>query len=61
MANLLGLLGYIDPSSGSLAMQVLIAAVLSAGVVLRHYLLRPVAWVLRFTRAHRRSQDEIRD
>jgi hypothetical protein len=40
-------LGYIDPQSGSLAVQFLIAAALSAGVVLRNYLFWPVTWALR--------------
>lgn len=44
------LLAYIDPSSGSLAVQFLIAALLSAGFVFRQYALRPLVWMTRLLR-----------
>jgi len=40
-------LAYIDPSSGSLAMQVLLATVCGAGIALRQYLLGPFVWAFR--------------
>jgi hypothetical protein len=49
---------YIDPSSGSLALQVLIAALLSAGVVLRNYVFWPVAWAIRLLRGPRGVSDD---
>ncbi len=52
------LLAYIDPSSGSLAVQLLIAAVLSAGVVLRNYVFWPVAWAMRLLRGSRGAPDD---
>jgi hypothetical protein len=52
------LLGYIDPSSGSLAVQFLIAAVLSAGVVLRNYIFWPVAWAIRLLRGPGEASDD---
>ena len=51
-------LAYIDPSSGSLAVQFLIAAVLSAGVVLRNYVFWPVAWAMRLLRGQRGVSDD---
>jgi hypothetical protein len=41
------LLGYVDPQSGSLAIQFLIAAIVSAGIVMRHYVFWPVTWIVR--------------
>jgi hypothetical protein len=55
---MLSLLAYIDPSSGSLAVQFLIAAVLSAGVVLRNYVFWPVAWAMRLVRGQRGAADD---
>jgi hypothetical protein len=53
------LLAYIDPSSGSLAVQFLIAAVLSAGVVLRNYVFWPVAWAMRLLRGKGGASDDV--
>lgn len=36
--------GYIDPASGSLATQLLLAALVSGGFLLRNFLLRPFSW-----------------
>jgi hypothetical protein len=55
---MLWLLAYIDPSSGSLAAQFLIAAVLSAGVLLRNYVLWPVVWATRLLRGQRGAADD---
>jgi hypothetical protein len=54
---MLSLVAYIDPSSGSLAVQFLIAAVLSAGVVLRNYVFWPVAWAMRLLRGRRGASE----
>jgi hypothetical protein len=55
---MLWLLSYIDPSSGSIAAQFLIAAVLSAGVMLRNYVFWPVAWAMRLVRGQREATDD---
>ena len=39
------ILAYIDPASGSIVFQVVIAALLSAGVMFRHALLAPLAFL----------------
>ncbi len=36
--------GYIDPASGSLATQLILAALVSAGFMLRNALTRPFSW-----------------
>ena len=45
--------GYIDAASGSLAVQFLIAAAVSAGIVMRQYVLAPVLWMVRLIRGRR--------
>ena len=40
------LLGYLDPGTGAIVLQVIAAAVLSAGVVFRRYLFSPLAAIL---------------
>lgn len=44
---------YIDPASGSLAIQFLIAAAVSAGFVMRNYVLAPFFWMARMFRGRR--------
>ncbi len=39
----LNLLGYIDPGTGALMLQVLAAGILTAGVVARKVVIRPLA------------------
>ncbi len=44
------LLAYLDPGSGSLAVQFLIAALLGGAVAFRSVVFRPLRWVLRIGR-----------
>jgi hypothetical protein len=37
-------LAYIDPGTGSIVLQVVIAGMLTGGVLLRRYLFAPLAW-----------------
>jgi hypothetical protein len=39
-------LAYLDPGTGSLILQALIAILLSTGVLLRRYILMPIQWLL---------------
>ena len=39
-------LAYLDPGTGSLILQALLAILLSTGVLLRRYILMPVQWLL---------------
>jgi len=52
------LLAYIDPSSGSLAVQFLIAAMLSVAVMFRDYVFWPFAWAARWMRGRRGASDD---
>lgn len=38
-------LAYLDPGTGSLILQALLAAALSTGVLLRRFLLMPLHWL----------------
>jgi hypothetical protein len=53
-----GLLAYVDPASGSLAIQFLIAALLSGGLIFRRILFRPIAWAVRALWPGREKQAE---
>ena len=39
-------LAYLDPGTGSLILQALLAILLSTGVLLRRYVLMPFQWLL---------------
>ena len=39
-------LAYLDPGTGSLIIQALLAVLLSTGVLLRSYILMPFQWLL---------------
>lgn len=53
MMNLDAFLAYIDPSSGSLAIQFVIAAAASGALIFRRVLLAPFFAAGRLLRAHR--------
>ena len=58
MSNLVALLGYIDPSSGSLGVQFLIAAVAGTGIALRQYLVWPFVRAIRLMFGRQGARDE---
>jgi len=41
------ILGYIDPASGAMMLQILVAGVLSVGIVFRQIIFAPIAFVKR--------------
>ena len=41
------ILAYLDPGTGSLLLQAVLAIVLSTGVLLRRYVLMPFQWLCR--------------
>ena len=53
-------LGYLDPGTGSIIIQVFVAAFLTAGVVCRRYLSMPFAWLYRAARGRATLRATIR-
>ncbi len=40
-----GVLGYLDPASGSMLVQALLAGIVAAGIAFRRFLFAPILWI----------------
>jgi hypothetical protein len=49
--------GYIDPGTGSLVIQALIAAVVGSGFYFRQFIIHPIVSVWRFISRQKSTQD----
>lgn len=49
------LLAYIDPATGALVLQIVLAAVLGFGLLLRRHLIAPFAHLFALLRGHKRA------
>ena len=52
-------LAYLDPGTGSLILQALLAILLSTGVLLRRYILMPFQWLLGKSRRQPPKSNEL--
>jgi len=50
-------LGYIDPATGAIVLQVILATILGIGVVFRRFFIYPIASIIGFFRGKKQSAE----